>query len=177
MRSDAGEQIILSNADILKSRVRNYGRAPEQRALATIRVPYGTPRETLHAIPRLMEGIVREQPNARFERCHLRGLESAWLEFELSFFVQQPKINSLLDLQQAVNFRIIDEFRRLGVEFAYPDPARRGRCGGIRRRAGIPAPEGAACAHAAPGALRAGDPAEYRQRRSGCAPIPARTCT
>jgi len=34
--------------------------------------------------------------------------------------VQQPRINSLLDLQQAVNFRIIDEFRRLGVEFAYP---------------------------------------------------------
>jgi small-conductance mechanosensitive channel len=120
LRSDTGEQIILSNADILKSRVRNYGRAPEQRALATIRVPYGTARETLHAIPKLLEGVVREQATARFERCHLRGLESAWLEFELSFFVQQPRINSLLDLQQAVNFRIIDEFRRLGVEFAYP---------------------------------------------------------
>jgi small-conductance mechanosensitive channel len=120
MRSDAGEQIILSNADILKSRVRNYGRAPEQRALASIRVPYGTPRETLHAIPKLMESIVQEQPNARFDRCHLKALESAWLEFELSFFVQQPKINSLLDLQQAVNFRIIDEFHRLGVAFAYP---------------------------------------------------------
>jgi small-conductance mechanosensitive channel len=120
MRSDAGEQIILSNADILKSRVRNFGRAPEQRALASIRVPYATPRETLHAIPKLMENIVREQPNARFERCHLKGIESAWLEFELSFFVQQPRLNSLLDLQQAVNFRIIDEFRRVGVAFAYP---------------------------------------------------------
>jgi small-conductance mechanosensitive channel len=120
MRSDAGEQIILSNADILKSRVRNYGRAPEQRALASIRVPYGTARETLHAIPQLLEDIVREQPNARFERCHLLRLESAWLEFELSFFVQQPKINSLLDLQQAVNFRIVDEFHRLGLAFAYP---------------------------------------------------------
>jgi small-conductance mechanosensitive channel len=120
LRSDAGEQIILSNADILKSRVRNYGRAPEQRALATIRVPYATARETLHAIPKLLEGIVREQPNARFDRCHLRSLESGWLEFELSFFVQQPRINSLLDLQQTVNFRIIDEFRGLGVAFAYP---------------------------------------------------------
>jgi small-conductance mechanosensitive channel len=26
----------------------------------------------------------------------------------------------MLDLQQTVNFRIIDEFRRLGIEFAYP---------------------------------------------------------
>ncbi|HTV98087.1 MAG TPA: mechanosensitive ion channel family protein [Steroidobacteraceae bacterium] len=120
VRSDAGEQIILSNADILKSRVRNYGRAPEQRALAVIRVPYATGRETLHAIPKLLESIVREQPNARFERCHLKSLDEGCLQFELSYFVQQPKINSLLDLQQSVNFRIIDEFRRLGVEFAHP---------------------------------------------------------
>jgi small-conductance mechanosensitive channel len=34
--------------------------------------------------------------------------------------VQHPKINPLLDLQQAVNLRIIEEFRRLGLEFAYP---------------------------------------------------------
>jgi hypothetical protein len=43
LRSDSGEQIILSNADILKSRVRNFGRMPEQRALATLRVTYATP--------------------------------------------------------------------------------------------------------------------------------------
>jgi hypothetical protein len=34
--------------------------------------------------------------------------------------VQQPNLHPLLDLQQSVNFRIIDEFRRLGVEFDYP---------------------------------------------------------
>ena len=120
LRSDTGEQIIMSNADILKSRVRNFGRASEQRALATIRVPYATPGEKLRSIPELLESIVREQPNARFERCHLKTLGDSCLQFELSYFVQQPKINPLLDLQQAVNFRIIDEFRRLGIEFAYP---------------------------------------------------------
>ncbi len=120
LRSEAGEQIILSNADILKSRVRNFGRAPEQRALATIRVPYATPGEKLEGIPKLLERIVREQAHARFERCHLKTLGESCLQFELSYFVQQPKINPLLDLQQAVNFRILDEFRRLGIEFAYP---------------------------------------------------------
>ena len=34
--------------------------------------------------------------------------------------MQQPSLNPLLDLQQTVNFRIIDEFRRLGIEFDYP---------------------------------------------------------
>ncbi len=77
-------------------------------------------REAAQSIPRLLEGIVREQANARFERCHLKTLGDSALHFELSYFVQQPNLNPLLDLQQAVNFRIIDEFRRLGVEFDYP---------------------------------------------------------
>jgi small-conductance mechanosensitive channel len=105
---------------MLKSRVRNFGRAQEQRALATIRVTYETPSDKLQRIPTLLESIVREQANARFERCHLKTLGDSALHFELSYFVQQPNLNPLLDLQQAVNFRIIDEFRRLGVEFDYP---------------------------------------------------------
>jgi len=120
LRSETGEQIILSNADILKSRVRNYGRMPEQRVLATLRVAYATPTEVLEGIPKLLEGIVRAQANARFERCHLRTLGESSLQFELSYFAQQPKLNPMLDLQQVVNFQIINEFRRLGIEFALP---------------------------------------------------------
>ncbi|MGB6309734.1 MAG: mechanosensitive ion channel family protein, partial [Steroidobacteraceae bacterium] len=105
LRSDSGEQIILSNADILKSRVRNYGRSQEQRALATIRVTYDTPSDTLQRIPKVLENIVRGQPNARFDRCHLKTLGDSALHFELSYFVQQPSLNPLLDLQQTVNFR------------------------------------------------------------------------
>ena len=120
LRSDGGEQIILSNADILKSRVRNFGRAQEQRALATIRVPYETPRDKLEQIPKLLESIVRAQANVRFERSHLKTLGDSSLHFELAYYVQQPAVNPLLDLQQAVNFRIVEEIHRLGVQFDYP---------------------------------------------------------
>jgi small-conductance mechanosensitive channel len=120
LRSESGEQIILSNADILKSRVRNFGRLPEQRVLATIRVPYGTPTDKLRSMPGIFEGIVREQAHARFERCHLKALGEGAFQFELSYFAQQPAVNPMLDLQQAVNFRIIDELKGSGVEFAYP---------------------------------------------------------
>jgi len=120
LRSEGGEQIILSNADILKSRVRNFGRLSQQRILATIRLTYDTPGDKLKQMPKLLENIVREHVHASFERCHLKTLGESCFQFELSYFVQQPGVNSILDLQQAVNFRIIDELRRLGVEFAYP---------------------------------------------------------
>jgi small-conductance mechanosensitive channel len=120
LRSDSGEQIILSNADILKSRVRNYGRMSEQRVLTTLRVAYATPSETLAALPAMLEGIVRAQATARFERCHLKAFGDSALHFELSYFAQQLKQTPLLDLQQTVNYRIIEEFRSRGIEFAYP---------------------------------------------------------
>jgi small-conductance mechanosensitive channel len=120
LRSDSGEQIILSNADILKSRVRNFGRLSQQRILATIRLTYDTPTDKLREMPKLLESVVREHAQARFERCHLKTLGESSFQFELSYFVQQPSVNPMLDLQQAVNFRIIDELRRLGVDFAYP---------------------------------------------------------
>jgi small-conductance mechanosensitive channel len=120
LRSESGEQIILSNADLLKSRVRNYGRMPEQRVLTALRVAYATPTEVLAGIPKLLEDIVRGQASARFERCHLRTLGESSLQFELSYFATQPKLNPMLDLQQVVNFQIISEFHRLGIEFALP---------------------------------------------------------
>jgi small-conductance mechanosensitive channel len=120
LRSEGGEQIILSNADILRSRVRNFGRLSQLRILATIRVGFDTPADKLKEMPKLLENIVREHAQARFERCHLKTLGESCFQFELSYFVQQPAVNSMLDLQQAVNFRIIDELQRCGVEFAYP---------------------------------------------------------
>jgi small-conductance mechanosensitive channel len=120
VRSDSGEQIILSNADILKSRVRNFGRAQEQRVLTTLRLSYETPSDKLRSIPKLLEDIVRGQANTRFERCHLLTLGDSSLQFELSYFVQQPNVNSVADLQHAINLGIIDEFRRVRVEFDYP---------------------------------------------------------
>ena len=120
LRSESGEQIVLSNADILKSRVRNFGRLSQLRILATIRLTYDTPSDKLKEMPKLLESIVREYAQARFERCHLKALGESSFQFELSYFVQEPAVNPMLDLQQAVNFRIIDEMRRLGVEFAYP---------------------------------------------------------
>ncbi len=120
LRSETGEQIVLSNADILKSRVRNFGRAEEQRALATLRVAYTTPAEALERIPRALEAVVRAQANARFERCHLTRLGESAVIYELSYFVREPAKNSLLDLQHAVNLAVIQEFRKLGVEFALP---------------------------------------------------------
>ena len=121
LRSDAGEQIILSNGDILKSRVRNYGNAAQLRALSTIRVRYDTAPDKLRAIPKLLQGIVQAQPHARFERCHLKCLGEWAVQFELSYFRLDPGAFPLLDLQHEVNCRILEELQREGIQITLPE--------------------------------------------------------
>jgi small-conductance mechanosensitive channel len=120
LRSDSGEQIILSNADILKSRVRNFGPGEERRALLTLNIDPNTSVENLREIPRIVESVVKRQQHARFDRCHFKAFGDWSLQFEMSFFSRDAIANPILDLQQTVNLGVLEELRRRGIGLALP---------------------------------------------------------
>jgi len=120
LRSVAGEQIILSNADIVKSRVRNYGANEERRALLTLNIDPDTPVEQLREVPAIVARLVGAEPFARFERCHLKTFGDWALQFELSFFTRDPVARPLIDLQQSVHLGLLAELRTRGIKLAVP---------------------------------------------------------
>ena len=120
LRSISGEQVIVSNADILKSRLRNNGRMRERRSIFTLNVIYNTPVEKLRAIPGVVREIVIAQPRTRFDRCHFLSYGDWSLRFEVVFFVTVPDYGVYADIQQAVNLAIYERFEAMGVEFAFP---------------------------------------------------------
>ncbi|MGQ0648339.1 MAG: mechanosensitive ion channel family protein [Gemmatimonadaceae bacterium] len=120
IRSVTGEQVIFSNADLLRSRVRNLKRIQERRALLTLGVSYETPPEQVSAIPSLLRRCVEGQPAARFDRAHFSRFAESALEFELVYFVRDPDYLVFMDTQQAVNVAILREFKEQRVEFAFP---------------------------------------------------------
>ncbi len=120
LRSVSGEQIILSNADMLKSRVRNLGRMPERRAMFRLYVAYDTPPALVDRITPLVESVVQAQPDTRFVACRLAALGSYALEFEVCYFVLEPAVPHYLDVTDTVNRGILAAFNGAGVKFAYP---------------------------------------------------------
>lgn len=120
LRSLSGEQIVISNSDLLASRVRNYGRMFERRVVFTLGVTYETARDKLRRIPEILRRIVEGEGQTRFDRSHFAKYGPASLDFETVYYVLSPEYNRYMDIQQAINFRIHEEFERLGVEFAYP---------------------------------------------------------
>jgi small-conductance mechanosensitive channel len=120
LRSLSGEQIVIANADLLGSRVRNYGRMVERRVVLTIGVTYETPRASLEKIPDLIRQAVEQQSDTRFDRSHFAKFADFALEFETVYYVLSPDFNRHMDIQQRILFSIHEAFERESIEFAYP---------------------------------------------------------
>jgi small-conductance mechanosensitive channel len=120
LRSLSGEQIIMANGDILKSRVRNYGRMAERRVVFAIGVTYDTPVEMLERIPQIIKSAVTDQKDTRFDRSHFQKYGDWSLDFETVYFVLNADYNKYMDIQQAINLRLYREFTALGIDFAFP---------------------------------------------------------
>jgi small-conductance mechanosensitive channel len=120
VRSLSGEQLVFSNNDLLESRIRNFGRMKERRAVFTIGVTYQTPREKLARIPGMLKQAVEAQALTRFDRAHFKEYGNFSLNFETVFYMNVPNMNTYLDTQQAVNLHLHEQFEREGIEFAYP---------------------------------------------------------
>lgn len=120
VRSLTGEQLVFSNADLLGSRIRNFGRMKERRILFTLGVTYQTPRDKLARIPVLLREIVTRQDKVRFDRAHFRAFGPSSLDFEIVYFVQVPDFVTAADIQQAINLAIVEAFAAEGIDFAYP---------------------------------------------------------
>lgn len=120
LRSLSGEQLVMSNADLLQSRLRNFGRMYERRVLFTLGVTYQTPRAKLEKIPELIEAAVSGQERVRFDRAHFKEYGDFSLNFETVYYVLDPNYAVYMDIQQAINLAIHEAFEAEGIEFAYP---------------------------------------------------------
>lgn len=120
LRSLSGEQLVFSNSDVLSSRVRNYGRMHERRAVFAVGVTYQTPRAQLEAIPGILKEAVEAQEQTRFDRAHLKAFGDFSINFETVYYVKVPEYAKYMDVQQAINLRLHEEFETREIEFAYP---------------------------------------------------------
>jgi len=120
VRSISGEQVIISNADLLKSRIRNYKRMQERRAVFTLGVEYATPADKLERVPVIIREIISSFPNARFDRAHFQAFGESAMQFEVVYFLKDPDYMKFMDTQQAINLGIVRRFGEEGIRFAFP---------------------------------------------------------
>jgi small-conductance mechanosensitive channel len=120
VRSLDGELLVFSNADLLKSRIRNFKRMQERRIQFGVGVTYGTPADKIRRIGGWLREAVQAQPKARFDRAHFKGYGDSSLDFEVVYYVLEPDYNLYMEVQQNLNIAIYERFAAEGVDFAFP---------------------------------------------------------
>ncbi len=120
LKSLSGEQLVLSNSDLVGSRIRNYKHLQERRSTFSFGVTYDTPVEKLERIPMMIKEIILSQSDTRFDRVHFKELGDSALVFECVYYVLTPDYCKYMDIQQQINLAVVGRFQQDAIEFAYP---------------------------------------------------------
>jgi small-conductance mechanosensitive channel len=151
LRSISGEQIVIANADLLKSKLRNFERLHERRVQFTLGLAPDTPAAKLGVVPDILREAIEAQPDARFERAHFKEFGKDQLLFEAAYYVSDRDYNRYMDIQQAINLAVYGRLQEEGIApLRAPAPAL--PVGGAREARPAQPPQGSGRTHAREGA-------------------------
>lgn len=119
VRSTTGEELVFSNSDLLGSRIRNYRRMNERRAVIELRVAYDTPIDKLEALPALIEQEISSVDLVRFDRAHLKTLSDFALIYEIVYWVLVPDYRTYMDTLQEINLRLLNRLEQERIEIPF----------------------------------------------------------
>ncbi len=120
VRLISGEQLIVSNTDLLNSRVRNMQKLERRRIVLLLTAAYETPPEVAREIPAILENIVRGLPDLTFDRAHLSVLADFSLTYELVYFVESSDFLLHMNNQQEILLAVHQQFAQKGITIPYP---------------------------------------------------------
>ena len=120
IRSITGEEIVVSNSDLLAARIRNYRRMNERRGQFLLGVEYGTPADKLERIPGIIRDIIDRHPNTRFDRAHFKAYGDFSLNYETVYYVNSREYGTYMDTAQDINLAVYRAFAEEGIAFAFP---------------------------------------------------------
>jgi small-conductance mechanosensitive channel len=119
IRSLSGEQVIVANSDLLRSRIRNYKRMELRRAVFNLDLAFDTPPDKVARVPEMVRAVVESQPLTRFERSHFLTIEQTGLRVENVYFVLDADYNKYADIQHSINLELLRRLQRDRIEFGF----------------------------------------------------------
>lgn len=120
IRSISGEMVVISNSNLLGSRIRNYKDLVKRRVVFKTGVVYETRPELLRKIPSMIRKAVQSVPKSEFDRCNLFNCGDFSLDFETVYYLTEPDYKGYMDAHEKVLLAVIEGFAAAGAEMAYP---------------------------------------------------------
>ncbi len=144
MRTLTGHLVTIPNSKMTNEAVENISRRPSIRRLFHVTVPYDTPLEKVRRAVQIVRDVLEEEGirepihpvidgNEYPPRVYFNEFNPDSLNIFVIYWFAPPAYWDYLEHAEKVNFRIMEEFEKEGIEFAFPtqtlylagDPRRR----------------------------------------------------
>jgi small-conductance mechanosensitive channel len=120
IRSVTGEEVIISNTNLLSKELHNFARLNRRRIIQKVGVVTQTPPETCERIPQIVREIVNGLGKCSLVRCGLTGFGASSLDFEIQFDVHSEVYDVVFDAQSRFCIALLRRFNQEGIELASP---------------------------------------------------------
>ena len=118
LRASSGEQIIVSNAELLKSTVSNFKRMVTRRIVYNLRAHPDTPAALAAKVPTAVAEFIGRRDKVRFDRAHLAKYTQDYIEWEIVYTILDSDYDLYMNTQQAVILASMQMFVDLGISTA-----------------------------------------------------------
>jgi small-conductance mechanosensitive channel len=115
LRSVTGEQIVLSNGELLKKGIRNFERQGKRRAVLITRIAPETSTEKAKEVPVIIRKVIESNPAATFARSHFKTISDNSFEYETVYSLPTSDYGTFLDVQQDINLALIRALKDAGI--------------------------------------------------------------
>lgn len=120
IRTLAGEQLVMPNAELVKSPIQNFKRQNERRVSFRVSVWRNTSMDFLKEFPETLKQLVLQHQQTRFDRAHLAAITDNSFDFELVYFITTPDYGLFMNTQQDIYLSLIDILRKNDIQFSDP---------------------------------------------------------
>ena len=107
----SGEELSMSNEDMLKARVSNTRELGKRRVAVSILATHRNSMEKLESIPCILEDAVKAQKKAEFDRATLVEITPKGVRFEVLYYVVGRDYKQHLEMLQAIYLNLLTSFR------------------------------------------------------------------
>lgn len=120
IRALSGEEVIVSNANLLDKQLHNLARQAAWRQVFEFGVVYQTPPELVGRIPQIVREVVESHPKRQLLICGMTGFAPSSLNFEVHFDIDTDDLLTAFTAKSETGIALLRRFADEGIEFAYP---------------------------------------------------------
>jgi small-conductance mechanosensitive channel len=120
VRAITGEEVIISNKNLLDKELHNMARLNRRRITQTFGLVCETPPDVCARVPAIVKEVVESCDKCLYLRCGMTGYGASSLDFTFEFDVKSEVWQKVFDARSEVLIAVLRRFAAERIALAYP---------------------------------------------------------